>query len=213
MAFGLVSQEVPGATQKTGSGLIARSIRFHRVSTMRYHRQPLAFQPFIDAGGTNIAMFVLPQALGKAPAMCFLPEAFHSESACAPPTIGYPVPYGSDSQSQTLSKQCISAITASIGNDGSLFWKMNDVGVIWVTRPRNFLHPLFQGVANRVQARHKKVFSPSKSSTCVPIRVMIRILRTAYDDRLPAHHTEKWKIPMAPCKTEQHTLPFLPLSP
>ena len=151
MALGLVSQEVPGATpKKPASGLIARSIPFssgfnHAISSPTVE----TFQPFIDAGGINIAMLVLPQGAGKSSrnVSFFSLKAFHSKNqhVLRQPLV-IPCHAGSDSQSQTLfSKQGISAITASVGNDGSLFWKMNDVGVIRVTRPRNFLHPSFKG--------------------------------------------------------------------
>src|SRR5262245_58410589 len=66
-AFGLVLAEVPGATpKKPASGLIAQRrpsapMRSQEISSPTVH----TFQPFCDAGGTSMAMLVLPQALGK----------------------------------------------------------------------------------------------------------------------------------------------------
>jgi hypothetical protein len=70
IAFGLVLTDVPGATpKKPASGLIAR--RFpsasgfsHAISSPTVH----TFHPWSvkDFGGTIIAKFVLPHALGKA---------------------------------------------------------------------------------------------------------------------------------------------------
>src|SRR5205823_4886335 len=70
IAFGFVLTEVPGATPKNpASGLIARrrpslSGVIHAISSPTVHIfQPLALNSF---GGTIMAKFVLPQALGKA---------------------------------------------------------------------------------------------------------------------------------------------------
>ena len=71
MALGFVFDEVPGATpKKPASGLMAHSRpsgpgRIQAMSSPTVH----IFQPFCDGGGTSIARFVLPHALGKAAAM------------------------------------------------------------------------------------------------------------------------------------------------
>jgi hypothetical protein len=71
IAFGLVAPEVPGATPNTpASGLIARkrplaSGLIHAMSSPTI----VTFQPSIASGGTSIARFVLPQALGNAAEM------------------------------------------------------------------------------------------------------------------------------------------------
>ena len=79
IAFGFVSQDVPGATpKKPASGLIARSIPSssgfnHAISSPTVE----TFQPFMESGATSIAIFVLPQALGNAPATyVFSPSGF-----------------------------------------------------------------------------------------------------------------------------------------
>src|ERR1700722_2646808 len=70
MAFGLVLIDVPGATPKNpASGLIARSRPFssgliQAMSSPTVH----TFQPSNALGGTSMEKFVLPQALGNAPA-------------------------------------------------------------------------------------------------------------------------------------------------
>src|SRR6266436_6363850 len=71
IAFGLVFDEVPGATpKKPASGLMA-----HRRPSGPGRIQAMSsptvqtFHPFCDAGGTSMARFVLPQALGNAAAM------------------------------------------------------------------------------------------------------------------------------------------------
>src|SRR5262249_54003497 len=78
MAFGLVFRDVPGATPKNpASGLIAHRrpsgpTRIHAMSSPTVH----TFHPFCDGGGTSIARFVLPHALGKAaPMECVSPGA------------------------------------------------------------------------------------------------------------------------------------------
>src|SRR3977135_2017118 len=71
IAFGFVFLDVPGATpKKPASGLIAHRRpsgpgRSQAMSSPTVH----TFQPFCDAGGTSMARFVLPQALGKAAAI------------------------------------------------------------------------------------------------------------------------------------------------
>src|SRR5882724_10919608 len=71
MALGLVFVEVPGATpKKPASGLMAHSRpsgpgRIQAMSSPTVH----TFQPFCDGGGTSMARFVLPHALGMAAAM------------------------------------------------------------------------------------------------------------------------------------------------
>ncbi len=71
IAFGFVFDDVPGATpKKPASGLMAHSRpsgpgRSQAMSSPTVH----TFQPFCDAGGTSMARFVLPQALGNAAAM------------------------------------------------------------------------------------------------------------------------------------------------
>src|SRR5262245_65222899 len=70
-AVGLVFRPVPGSTPKNpASGLTAHSRpslpgRIHAMSSPTVH----VFHPGIEAGGTSMAMFVLPHAEGKAPAM------------------------------------------------------------------------------------------------------------------------------------------------
>jgi hypothetical protein len=70
IAVGFVFMLVPGTTPKNpASGFTAQSRpsgpgRIQAMSSPTVH----AFQPAIDAGGTSIARFVFPQALGKAPA-------------------------------------------------------------------------------------------------------------------------------------------------
>ena len=69
-AVGFVLWLVPGSTPKNpASGLTAHSRpsepgRIQAMSSPTVH----AFQPGIEAGGTSIAMLVLPQAEGNAPA-------------------------------------------------------------------------------------------------------------------------------------------------
>src|SRR4029453_11580247 len=71
IAFGLVLDDVPGATpKKPASGLIAHSRpsgpgRIQAMSSPTVH----TFQPGCVAGGTNIARLVSPHADGKAAAM------------------------------------------------------------------------------------------------------------------------------------------------
>src|SRR5262249_23500238 len=70
IALRLVLFDVPGATpKKPASGLIAQRRpsgpgRSQAMSSPTVH----VFQPFCDAGGINIARFVLPHALGNAAA-------------------------------------------------------------------------------------------------------------------------------------------------
>src|ERR1700728_177343 len=70
IAFGFVFTDVPGATPKNpASGLIARSRPFssgfiQAMSSPTVH----TFQPSNPWGGTSMEKFVLPQALGNAPA-------------------------------------------------------------------------------------------------------------------------------------------------
>src|SRR5579863_8329851 len=70
MAFGFVFTDVPGATPKNpASGLIARRCPFssgliQAMSSPTVH----TFQPSNPLGGTSIEKFVLPHALGNAPA-------------------------------------------------------------------------------------------------------------------------------------------------
>ena len=70
IALGLVSQDVPGATpKKPASGLIARSIPLSSGFNQAISSPTVeTFHPFIAGGATSIAIFVLPHALGKAPA-------------------------------------------------------------------------------------------------------------------------------------------------
>src|SRR5579859_2092676 len=71
IAFGLVLALVPGATpKKPASGLTAHSrpsspIRIQQMSSPTVQ----TFHPWSARGETSIARLVLPQALGKAPAM------------------------------------------------------------------------------------------------------------------------------------------------
>src|SRR3954451_6862318 len=70
IAFGLVFTDVPGATPKTpASGLIARS-RPSASGVIQAMSSPTVqiFQPLNSSGGTIIAKFVFPQALGNAAA-------------------------------------------------------------------------------------------------------------------------------------------------
>src|SRR6266542_2137611 len=60
MAFGFVFAEVPGATPKTPASGLIEAMSSPTVVT---------FQPFIASGGTIIARFVLPHALGNAAEM------------------------------------------------------------------------------------------------------------------------------------------------
>src|SRR5678815_4694499 len=70
IAFGLVLLDVPGATpKKPASGLIAQRrpsgpMRIQAMSSPTVH----TFQPLREAGGTSMARFVLPHALGNAAA-------------------------------------------------------------------------------------------------------------------------------------------------
>src|SRR5437867_5696433 len=70
MALGFVLDDVPGATpKKPASGLMAQRRpsgpgRIQAISSPTVH----TFQPFCDGGGTSMARFVLPHALGKAAA-------------------------------------------------------------------------------------------------------------------------------------------------
>ena len=71
IAFGFVLLDVPGATpKKPASGLMAQSLpsgptRIQLMSSPTVH----TFHPFCEGGGTSMARFVLPHALGKAAAM------------------------------------------------------------------------------------------------------------------------------------------------
>src|SRR4051812_32802913 len=70
IAFGLVFADVPGATPKNpASGLIARS-RPSASGVIQAMSSPTVqiFQPLNSSGGTIIAKFVFPQALGNAAA-------------------------------------------------------------------------------------------------------------------------------------------------
>src|SRR6185437_4137414 len=70
IAFGFVLTDVPGATPKNpASGLIPRNLpsasgMIHAISSPTVQ----IFQPLNSGGGTIIAKFVLPQALGNAAA-------------------------------------------------------------------------------------------------------------------------------------------------
>src|SRR5262245_43634410 len=68
MQFGLVFSEVPGATPKSpASGLIAyRRPSFPGLIQAMSSPIVVTFQPCNAAGGTSMAKFVLPQALGNA---------------------------------------------------------------------------------------------------------------------------------------------------
>ena len=71
IAFGFVFMLVPGATpKKPYSGLIAQS-RPSGPNFIQAMSSPTVqtFHPGSESGGTSIARFVLPQALGKAAAM------------------------------------------------------------------------------------------------------------------------------------------------
>src|SRR5208337_4336073 len=68
IALGFVFSEVPGATpKKPASGLMARRLPF-RSGRIQAISSPtvLIFHPFRSCGGTIMAKFVLPQALGNA---------------------------------------------------------------------------------------------------------------------------------------------------
>src|SRR5690606_20755350 len=71
IALGLVFSDVPGATPKTpASGLIARSWpEASGLSQAMSSPTIVTFQSSRPSGGTSIARFVLPLALGKAAAM------------------------------------------------------------------------------------------------------------------------------------------------
>src|SRR5262249_31579255 len=67
-AYGLVLREVPGATpKKPASGLMAQR-RPSGPGRIQAMSSPTVqtFHPFCDGGGTSMARFVLPHALGKA---------------------------------------------------------------------------------------------------------------------------------------------------
>ena len=200
IAVGLVEYAVPGATPKNpASGLIAYSLP-SAAGLIQAMSSPtvVTFQPSSAnaGGGTSMAKFVLPQALGKGRGDVGLVALrvgdAHDQHVLGEPALVAGHRRGDAQGEALLAEQGVAAVAAAVAPDRALLGEVHDVLVLGVARPRHVLVPGASGTPTVCMHGTNGRSVPSTSTAARPIRVMIFMFTATYAESVIS--TPSWAI-------------------